>query len=61
MTEIKTVIQPIEKPHYFDAVVNSHLINGWTLKKREIKKIQGLPNEAFNMSTVAVLYAELER
>lgn len=61
MKQIKTVIQPIEQPKFFDELVNCLLLNGWELKTRKIINIQGELSEAFNTSTVRFLYAELER
>lgn len=45
----------------FDEIVNQLLENGWEITKREYKHTQGLPDEAFNIPVVAILYAELER
>lgn len=61
MKQIKTVIQPIEHPKCFDALVNCLLIDGWELKTRKFITIQGELSEAFNAPIVRFLYAELER
>lgn len=61
MLQIKTVICPIESPNRFDNEVNRLLADGWTIRKREIQTMAGLPSEAFNTPSVRVLYAELER
>ena len=61
MLQIKTVICPIESPKRFDDTVNRLLADGWTIRKREIQTMAGLPSEAFNVPSVRVLYAELER
>ena len=34
MKQIKTILEPIERPHCFDAIVNCYLIDGWKLKVR---------------------------
>ena len=61
MMQIKTVICPIDRPKQFDDEINRLLSDGWTLKKREIQTMAGLPNEAFCFPEVRVLYAELDR
>ena len=61
MLQIKTVICPIESPKRFDNEINRLLLDGWALRKREIQIMAGLPSEAFNVPSVRVLYAELER
>jgi hypothetical protein len=61
MLQIKTVICPLESPKRFDDEVNRLLSDGWTIRKREIQTMAGLPSEAFNTPIVRVLYAELER
>ena len=61
MLQIKTVICPIESPKQFDNKVNLLLADGWALRKREVQTMAGLPTEAFNMASVRVLYAELEK
>lgn len=61
MKQIKTVIQPINYASCFDALVNSLLIDGWELKKRQVINQQGELSEAFNAPVVRYLYAELER
>lgn len=61
MIQIKTVIQPIEQAQCFDALVNCLLIDGWKLKTRKIINTPGELSEAFNVSMVRLLYAELER
>lgn len=61
MLQIKTVICPLESPKRFDDEVNRLLSDGWTIRKREIQTMAGLPSEAFNTPSVRVLYAELER
>lgn len=61
MREIKTVIQPIERVECFDAIVNSFLIDGWVLVKRETKNLPGEMGDSFSFPVVHVLYAELER
>lgn len=61
MKQIKTVIQPIEQPKFFDELVNCLLLNGWELKTRKIITTTGELSEAFNTAIVRFLYAELER
>lgn len=61
MKQIKTVIMPTYCAAEFDEIVNQLLENGWEITKREYKHTQGLPDESFNISVVAILYAELER
>ena len=61
MMQIKTVIQPIERASCFDALVNCLLVDGWKLKTRKIVNTPGELSEAFNVSMVRLLYAELER
>lgn len=61
MKQIKTVIEPIERPKCFDALVNCLLIDGWELKTRKIINSTGELSEAFNAPVVRFLYAELER
>ena len=61
MKQIKTVIQPIEQPKFFDELVNCLLITGWELKTRKIINSTGELSEAFNAPAVRFLYAELER
>ncbi len=61
MKQIKTVIQPIEQPKCFDALVNCLLIDGWELKTRKIISTHSELSESFNTSVVRFLYAELER
>lgn len=61
MKRIKTVIQPIEQASFFDALVNSCLVDGWELKTRKIINTSGELSEAFNAPVVRFLYAELER
>lgn len=61
MMQIRTIICPVEQPKRYDDEVNRLLADGWKLKHREIKVMAGLPNEAFNVCAVQVLYAELER
>lgn len=61
MLQIKTVICPFESPKRFDDEINRLLADGWTIRKREIQTMAGLPSEAFNIPMVRVLYAELER
>lgn len=61
MKQIATVIQPIEQPKCFDALVNCLLIDGWQLKTRKIITTTGELSEAFNAPVVRFLYAELER
>jgi hypothetical protein len=45
----------------FDAEVNALLADGWTLKKRELIGIEGEHSDAYNVTVVKALYAELER
>lgn len=61
MRQVKTVICEISHSESFDKEVNRLLSEGWTLRKREIQKINGDISEAFNAATICVLYAELER
>ena len=61
MKRIKTVILPIEQASFFDALVNSLLIDGWQLKERKIISGTGELSEAFNAPIVRFLYADLER
>lgn len=61
MCQIKTIIRPVERSADFDAEVNKLQTRGWRLKRREVLSIPGAPNEAFNVATFPVLYAELER
>ena len=61
MMQIKTVICPIERPKQFDDEINSLLAAGWSIRKREIQTMAGLPSEAFSVPEVRVLYAELDR
>lgn len=61
MLQIKTVICPIDRLKQYDDEVNRLLTDGWKLKNREIKTMAGLPSEAFNVCSVQVLYAELEK
>ena len=61
MLQIKTVICPIERPKQFDDEINTLLCGGWSLRKREIQTMAGLPSEAFSVPAVRVLYAELEK
>ena len=61
MKQIKTVILPIEQANFFDALVNSLLIDGWQLKERKIISGTGELSEAFSAPVVRFLYADLER
>ena len=61
MKQIKTVICEISRSDSFDKEVNRLLSDGWFLRKREIKSINGEISEAFSAATICVLYAELER
>ena len=61
MLQIKTVICPIEHTKQFDFEINELLSDGWTLRKRELQTMAGLPSEAFSYSSVRVLYAELDK
>lgn len=58
---IRTVLRAVYKLNEFDAEVNSLLADGWTLKKRELIGIEGEPSDAYNVTVVKALYAELER
>ena len=61
MKQIKTVIYPIESAHKYDKEVNSLIADGWQLKRRTVTNMRGEVSEAFNHSTIQILYAELER
>lgn len=61
MKQIKTVIQPTDRPKRFDTLVNRLLCDGWELKTRKIITSTGELSEAFNAPAVRFLYAELER
>ena len=61
MKQIKTIVRPYEQLNEFDAEVNKHLADGWTLCKRETQRVSGEISEAFSAPAVYVLYAELER
>ena len=61
MMQIKTVICPIERPKQFDDEINRLLAAGWSIRKREIQTMAGLPSESFSVPEVRVLYAELDR
>ena len=61
MMQIKTVICPIERPKQFDEEINRLLADGWAIRKREIQTMAGLPSEAFSVTAVRVLYAELDK
>lgn len=58
---IRTVLRAVYKLHEFDAEVNALLADGWTLKKRELIGVEGEPSDAYNVTVVKALYAELER
>ena len=61
MMQIKTVIVPIEYAGRYDDAVNALLAEGWKLKRRGAISAEGQLSEAFNSTTVKLLYAELER
>ena len=61
MRQIKTVVRPVEQAAEFDSDVNKLLRRGWQIKRRETLLLPNAPNEAFNVATIPVLYAELER
>lgn len=61
MRQIKTVLLPYDKAAQFDAEVNALLADGWQLKRHEVLKVQGPPNEAFSFPIFPALYAELTR
>lgn len=58
---IRTVLRAVYKLNEFDAEVNAMLADGWTLKKRELIGVEGEPSDAYNVTVVKALYAELER
>lgn len=58
---IRTVLRAVYKLNEFDAEVNALLADGWTLKKRELIGVEGEPSDAYNVTVVKALYAELER
>ncbi len=60
MRQIKTVVRPVALAAEFDHEVDKLLRRGWKLKRREIL-LPEAPNEAFNVATFPVLYAEFER
>lgn len=56
---IKTVV---EKNHAtFDSVVNIHIKNGWTLKRRDVITVRDEPNEVGSCAAASAFYAELEK
>lgn len=61
MRQIKTVIRSVDKVDEFDCEVNKLLCRGWKMKRRETILLPEAPNEAFNVATFPMLYAELER
>lgn len=61
MKQIKTLIRPIWQSEQYDNEINRLLADGWELKKKEVIRIQGLPEESFNVPVILTLYAELER
>lgn len=61
MRQIKTVVRSVEQVAEFDHEVNKLLRRGWKMKRRETLLLPEAPNEAFNVATFPVLYAELER
>lgn len=61
MRQIKTILRPVERAAEFDMEVNKLLRRGWSMKRQEVLKLPDAPNEAFNVATFPVLYAELER
>lgn len=61
MMQIKTILKPYEEMTSFDEEVNTFLASGWELRKREIQRVSGEISESFNVPSVYVLYAELER
>ena len=61
MRQIKTVVRPVALAAEFDSEVNKLLRRGWRMKRRETLLLPEAPNEAFNVATFPVLYAELER
>ena len=58
---IRTVLRAVYNLTEFDAEVNALLADGWTLKKRELIGVEGEPSDAYNVTVVKALYAELER
>ena len=61
MKQIKTVIYPIENAMQYDEEINNLLADGWEIKKRAHVNARGQLSEAFEYSTIQLLYAELER
>lgn len=61
MKQIKTVIRPISSATKFDTTINRLLADGWELKKRKIIGVYSDISESFNIQTIHVIYAELEK
>ena len=59
--EIRSVLMTVYRIGDFDAEVTALLADGWRLVKRELVRVEGEPNEAYNAPVVKALYAELER
>lgn len=59
--EIRSVLMTVYRINEFDAEVNALLADGWRLVKRELVRVEGEPNEAYNIPVAKALYAELER
>lgn len=60
MKEIKTITAPIERAEWFDQAINSLLLDGWVIAKREVLNVPGTLSESFNAPVIQLLYAELE-
>lgn len=61
MKQIKTIIKPYEQLYSYDDEVNRYLSEGWKIRNREIQRVSGEINEAYNAPSIYVLYAELEK
>lgn len=59
MKQIKTVIYPISEAREFDNQINNLIANGWALTRRALTTTQDI-SEAFNITNIPMLYAELE-
>lgn len=59
--KIRTVLRAVYNLAEFDAEINALLADGWTLKRRELIGVEGEPSDAYNVTIVKALYAELER
>lgn len=59
--KIRTVLRAVYNLSEFDTEVNALLADGWTLKRRELIGVEGEPSDAYNVTIVKALYAELER